>query len=539
MPTRFRLRAAAAAALLLLTAQPGLTHEGHDHGDEKKAVALPAAPRAEATSDAFELVVVAQDGALTIYLDRFATNEPVLGATVAVETPSGPVDAKGANDGTYRLDAPWAKTEGRYDLIVTVTKDDVADVLPITLDLQTPVSAEPRQSTWSFMSSSGWPGGWLALGAALLAGGAGGFAFGRRRNHAAALALSVAFAALLAGSAGAQNGPTRDTAQQLPDGSVFVPKSTQRILAIRTLKTVRDTYPRSIELPGRIIPDPDASGFVQASVGGRLSPPPGGFPRLGATVKKGDVLAYVTPPLQAIDASDMRQRQGELDQQINIVERRLARYETLLPSGAISKSQYEDTKAELQGLRDRRGALDTARREAEPLVAPVYGVIAEGTPVSGQIAQTNAIVFHIIDPARLWIEALSYEASPHLDKASARAGSRELNLRFRGAGFADRNQSIPIHFSVEGDASGVRAGQFVTVLAQTAERQTGLAVPRTSLVRNSAGQDVVFEHVAAERFQPRPVRVEPLDGERVLVSQGLEPGQRVVVQGAELLGHIR
>ena len=42
-------------------------------------------------------------------------------------------------------------------------------------------------------------------------------------------------------------------------------------------------------------------------------------------MKQGDVLAYVTPPMQAIDVSDMRQRQGELDQQISIVERRLKR----------------------------------------------------------------------------------------------------------------------------------------------------------------------------------------------------------------------
>ena len=75
---------------------------------------------------------------------------------------------------------------------------------------------------------------------------------------------------------------------------------------------------------------------MQAAVGGRLSPPPGGFPRLGTRVKKGDVLAYVTPPMQAIDVSDMRQRQGELDQQISIVERRLARYEPLAPSGAVA-----------------------------------------------------------------------------------------------------------------------------------------------------------------------------------------------------------
>jgi hypothetical protein len=51
-------------------------------------------------------------------------------------------------------------------------------------------------------------------------------------------------------------------------------------------------------------------------------------------VTKGDVLAYVTPPLQAIDVSDMRQRQGELDQQIAIVERRVARFVPLAATGA-------------------------------------------------------------------------------------------------------------------------------------------------------------------------------------------------------------
>jgi hypothetical protein len=38
---------------------------------------------------------------------------------------------------------------------------------------------------------------------------------------------------------------------------------------------------------------------------------------------------------------------------------------------------------------------------------------------------------------------------------------------------------------------------------------------------------------------PRAVRVEPLDGDRVLVLAGLTPATRVVVQGAELLDHVR
>ena len=43
----------------------------------------------------------------------------------------------------------------------------------------------------------------------------------------------------------------------------------------------------------------------------------------------------------------------------------------------------------------------------------------------------------------------------------------------------------------------------------------------------------------AERFEARPVRVEPLDGGRVLVAEGIGSGKRVVTQGAELLDQVR
>ena len=66
-----------------------------------------------------------------------------------------------------------------------------------------------------------------------------------------------------------------------------------------------------------------------------------------------------------------------------------------------------------------------------------------------------------------------------------------------------------------------------------------MVVPRTSVLRGANGQLLVYEHVAAERFEPREVRVEPLDAEHVLVAAGLDRGRRVVTQGAELLNQIR
>jgi hypothetical protein len=80
---------------------------------------------------------------------------------------------------------------------------------------------------------------------------------------------------------------------------------------------------------------------------------------------------------------------------------------------------------------------------------------------------------------------------------------------------------------------------LLTVLAETEEVKTGIAVPRTAVVRAGNGQMIVYEHANAERFVPREVRVEALDAERVLVIAGLEPNRRVVTQGVELLNQIR
>jgi len=77
------------------------------------------------------------------------------------------------------------------------------------------------------------------------------------------------------------------------------------------------------------------------------------------------------------------------------------------------------------------------------------------------------------------------------------------------------------------------------VQVATDERRDGVAVPRSAVVRTANGQDFVFEHTAPERFVPRPVRVEPLDGGRVLIVSGAGAGQRIVTQGADLLDHVR
>jgi len=577
MLTRFAAAYGAVALLAAVLAGPVHAHEGHDHSAAPPPVSKTIAPRGEALSDAFELVAIPRDGTLTLFLDRFRTNEPVTGATIEVETPEDPKVAAVTPDGGYALPAPWLSKPGRHELVATVTAGDAVDVLTVGVTIPDPkvtaaaAPAKPARAQAALARvtevAHGVQERLMAKDPTLVAAVAAAFLLGvlvtalaRGRRGAPAVALLAIGITLVLGTAAFAHGDeehgapvqgaalieprapgSSDLAQRLPDGSVFVPKPTQRLLVLRTTMTEQGSFHRSVELPGRIIPDPNASGVVQSSVGGRLSPPPSGlFPRLGTKVRKGDVLATVTPPVQAVDVSDMRQRQGELDQQIAIVERRVERFRKLATTGAVAQTQLDDAVAELNGLRDRRAALDKIRQQPETLVAPVDGVVAQATAVAGQMAAPGAMVFQIVDPNRLWVEALSFDALTAAENATARlADGRTLKLAYQGTGLADRNQAIPVQFAVLGDASGLRVGQFVTVLAGTDTELSGLALPRSAVVRTGNGQDVVYEHTTAERFEARPVRVEPLDGGRVLVAEGIGPGKRVVTQGAELLDQVR
>jgi multidrug efflux pump subunit AcrA (membrane-fusion protein) len=167
-------------------------------------------------------------------------------------------------------------------------------------------------------------------------------------------------------------------------------------------------------------------------------------------------------------------------------------------------------------------------------------VIAAVNAVAGQIAEPSTVIFQIIDPTRYWVEALSYQALPITGAGEGRlSDGRVLKVSYRGTGLADRNQAVPVQFEIEGEAEMLRAGQLLTVLAQTEAERKGIAVPRTAVIRGSNGQPIVYDHISAENFRPREVRVEPLDGERVLIVSGVGAGSRIVSQGAELLNQIR
>ncbi len=156
---RHSIAVLAAAAFSL----PVWPHEGEDHGAPAAAVPTVAAgARTEAQTDALELVAVLADKHLTLYLDRFATNEPVADAQVEVESGAFRAVAIQTAPGVYAVPAVSFGPPGRYPLVVSVQAGDIADLLTATLDLAEPPSIAGQARPWV---------GWVDT--PVMAGGAG------------------------------------------------------------------------------------------------------------------------------------------------------------------------------------------------------------------------------------------------------------------------------------------------------------------------------------------------------------------------------
>jgi cobalt-zinc-cadmium efflux system membrane fusion protein len=327
--------------------------------------------------------------------------------------------------------------------------------------------------------------------------------------------------------------------KRLPDGSLFVPKAVQHQLGLRTRVMEIADLAATVELNGRVISDPNAGGRVQSIQSGRLEPGPQGLPTLGQRVTKGQVLAYLQPASNSIDRGNQQAQLAELESKLSIAERDLRRLEQL--AGAVPKKDLESARFELEALKKRRTAVGASLSSPEPLLAPVSGVIGAANAVTGQVVETKEVLFEVVDPERLAVEALAYDATlvEGIASASAPVPGGSLALQFVGGGRQLREQAIPLLFRVTRASAPVAVGQPLKVIAKTTRTARGAAVPQAALVRNGAGDWVLWVHAGAERFEPRPVRFQALDADTALVTDGLAGGERVVTVGAGLLAQVR
>jgi hypothetical protein len=121
---------------------------------------MQAGLRIEANSDTFELVGTLAGGELSIFIDRFVTNEPLLQAQVEVESGALKAQAKfRAKIGDYKIDDPAMlqklSTPGEHPLVITVIAGKDNDLLDAVLRVPATLAVDDHHFHWEWWALGG------------------------------------------------------------------------------------------------------------------------------------------------------------------------------------------------------------------------------------------------------------------------------------------------------------------------------------------------------------------------------------------------
>ncbi len=501
---------------------------------------------------------------LVIHLDRATDNEPVTSAAIEVSLNGEALKAAVQPDGTYELVSPLLKKVGQIEVLVTIMDGAVSDLLVGSLAI--PDTAATGTGALTFRDRMAAVlarlASWLSLPTAFAAPAAmatglvgfgvfiGTMVAGARRVAVAVFVISIVALASTAAMAGPghdhgaapSSGGNGNAPQRKADGSIFLPKATQRLLEVRTLTVTSQSVTPTVRFNGRIIADPRRSGVVQGTISGRFVSPEGGVPPLGAMVKAGQPLGRIKPAFASIDSSQLSQTLAELDQQIGLNRQRLNRQELTLKTNAVPLIQVEETRFTLTGQINRRKELLESLSREEELVAPVDGVISATRAISGQVVAQTDRLFEIVDASRPLVEALIFDQAivdKITDAEMSMTDGTVVRLKFQSRSRTLQQQSAVVHFEVLDAPASLSVGQPVSITARAGNPVTGIVVPRAALAQAPNGQTVVFEHKEPEEFMPRAVRTEALDSRSVLVVGGLKEGDKIVIRNAPLVNQVR
>lgn len=527
---------------LALSASGAMAHGDEDHAAASAPTGVAIAPRMETATETLELVAAAKADDLTIWIDGYADNVPVTNANVSV-TLDGKTIPAAAKNGVYTLSDDGLLKPGNHELSFLVTRGDAIESL--SGDLVIPKPATKAGAAWSWT--------WALAGVALLIALAAAWYWRSRRLVTAGLALLIGTQlatgipvspspALAHGDEDAHGVPagSGEAAVRTADGKLFGPKPVQRIIGVRTLPAIGGTAQPVVSLTGTVVADPQRGGLIQSATGGKVGAPESGLPTIGQTVRAGQVLAYIEPPLQAIDRGDFARELSDLDQQIALAANAAARLRRL--DGVVPRRQIEEATITLQGLQRRRAALGQARSAREVLVAPISGVVGSSAVRVGKVVPAETTLFEIVDPSRTFVRANLFDRrtlSPGAKAVGKTADGVTFDLVFEGAGLVDLGRAAPALFRVTGGGARLRIDEPVTIEAPVGAPVAGAVIPRAAVVTTANGLQSVFVKTRAELFEQRTVKTSPVDADRVALLSNVKPGERVVTVGAELLGQVR
>jgi membrane fusion protein, heavy metal efflux system len=296
-----------------------------------------------------------------------------------------------------------------------------------------------------------------------------------------------------------------------------------------------------ISASGQILPAQGEEAIVSAKTSGFISF--GANPVLaGKGVRLGEKL-FTLSGSQLVDGN-LDARLAEAKAQYEKASADFERAQELVKDRIVSEKDFLATKTRYETARI---AYQTLSRNytmgGQAITAPISGFIKNVLVSQGQYVTVGQPLVSITRNRRLIIQA---DVSQRYFSQLSRIQSATFRLPYADKVYSleelhgkiisyGRNADVqtgfaPIYFEVDNGGQLV-PGSFLEVALKTNTLSDALVIPTTALLEQQ-GTYSVYVQTAGESFQKREVKLGGNDGLRVQILSGVQPGERVVTQGA-------
>jgi len=283
----------------------------------------------------------------------------------------------------------------------------------------------------------------------------------------------------------------------------------------------------------------------------------------GSFVKKGAVLFELDP---SKFRASLDQAQGELAKakaQLLKTKQDVERDTPLAKQGAVSQKELDDS---IQAYEAAKGMTASAKASVEQaklnlgwtsIIAPIDGVVGIAKAQIGDLIESNSELTSMstVDPIRVYFPISEQEYLGAAEKIQQRYQERERGEEYGGAQlelilggekvYPHKGQYYLVDRQVDVKTGTIRVaalfpnpnnllrpGQFARVRAVTKTKEKALLVPQRAVMEMQGSYQVAVV-TPEDKVDIRPVKVGERVGTLWIIDQGLNQGERVVVEGLQ------
>jgi len=268
----------------------------------------------------------------------------------------------------------------------------------------------------------------------------------------------------------------------------------------------------------------------------------------GDTVKEGVTLFTIDRAPFEIALAQARAALEQSKANLEKAQREAKRLAPLVAEKAVSQKDLDDANTNLQTAQAAVLAGKAQVRDAQlnlsytTVIAPITGVTdraqySEGTLVTPGGATSLLTTMHIIDP--IWVRfAFSEAEARQMRKAGSKTSVKLIlpdgstyaesgKLNYTASTVNTTTGMVPMRASFSNPKSTLLPGQFVRVQVIIGEREAYL-VPQAALSQTDQGH-MLFTVTADNTVAPRPVETDGWSGNDWVVTSGLKPGDKIII----------